>query len=120
MVRIRKSFAPTPLEYLNMAIKIICECGKKFSAEEEYAGRTVTCPAGGEWAGSKNVFDTAVTPPGGEVMPGREAVTATAAWAPGQPFPGRGADASEMRIPPRPVPHPAAGRFTTLARPGGE
>ncbi len=27
-----------------MAIKIICECGKKFLAEGEYAGRVVTCP----------------------------------------------------------------------------
>lgn len=27
-----------------MAIKIICECGKKFLADDEHAGRTVTCP----------------------------------------------------------------------------
>lgn len=44
LVRILKSFAATPTENFIMAIRIICECGNKFSAEEEYAGRTVTCP----------------------------------------------------------------------------
>ncbi len=32
------------LRELPRAIKIICECGNKFSANEEFAGRTVTCP----------------------------------------------------------------------------
>ncbi len=31
-----------------MAIKIICECGKKFSAEDEFARRKVKCPACGQ------------------------------------------------------------------------
>jgi len=88
--------------------------GKIRLSESVVGGDSVTCLEGGTWEGSKNVFHAAMTPPTGDTNPAKQSVTSKALTTGGQPFPGAGANAAEFRIPPQPVPHPGAGRFTFL------
>ncbi len=88
--------------------------GKVRLTESVIGGDSVTCLEGSEWKGSKNVYDVALTPPPNDAKPAKQPVTAKALLTPDQPFPDAGANAAEFSIPPRPVPHPAAGRFTFL------
>jgi hypothetical protein len=74
----------------------------------------VTCPDGGAWEGSGNVFGAAMTPPPGEISPSLRPLSADLLKRSEPPFPGAGANPAEFKIPPKPTPHPRAGNFATL------
>ena len=80
---------------------------------ESVIGDDVKSLDGAESKGSQNVYDAAVTPRC-DAGPVKEVVTLKALWAARQPFVGAGVNASEFKIPPRPVPHASAGQFTLL------
>lgn len=73
-----------------------------------------SAPNTGSWSGTANVFDIVTTPPNGLVNTVSADVAADALTTRSQPFLGAGAAPQEFHIPSRPVPHPAAGKFTTL------
>ena len=82
--------------------------------ESVIGGNRVTNLTGGTWTGENNVLAIAFGPEAQNKncvtkQFGQEVLQTT-----GQPFPNAGANPSEFKIPPRPVPHPAAGKFTTL------
>jgi hypothetical protein len=73
----------------------------------------------GAWSGTGNIYDHAIagtgtTPPAGDIAYDIADIAADALTTRTQPFAGAGADPSLFAIPPRPVPNPAAGKFTTL------
>ncbi len=82
--------------------------------ESVIAGSRVTTLPGGAWASEKNNYAIAFGPEAKNMNCENKVFGPEVLKAPGQPFPGAGADASEFKIPPRPVPHPAAGKFTCL------
>ncbi len=89
--------------------------GKIDVAESVIAGRRVTNLPGGIWTGDRNVYAIAFGPEATNTNCAAKDFGGEVLQMPGQPFPGAGANPSEFKIPSRPVPHPAAGRFTSLA-----
>ena len=83
-------------------------------SESVLAGAPIALVEGGTWDGSRNIYTTATTPPKGEKDPMQRIIAAAAFKASPPPFPGVGANTAEFKIPPRPVPHPGAGKFTAL------
>lgn len=77
-------------------------------------GGSVTNAPGGAWTGSKNVYAIAFGPEAKNTNCVIKEFGQEVLQTPGQPFPGAGANPAEFQIPPRPVPHPAAGKFTSL------
>ncbi|MSR53220.1 MAG: hypothetical protein EXS09_08005 [Gemmataceae bacterium] len=77
-------------------------------------GSKVTNLTGGTWAGDKNMYAITFGPEAKNTNCAGKEFGKEILQVPGQPFPGAGANAAEFKIPPRPVPHPAAGKFTTL------
>ena len=71
---------------------------------------------GGSWTGGKNVFDSASGPPAGDVGSTLKSLTADVLKSSGPPVPGAGANPAEFQIPPKPVPHPKAGKFDVTDR----
>ncbi|HEV7406795.1 MAG TPA: hypothetical protein VGO11_27850 [Chthoniobacteraceae bacterium] len=78
-------------------------------------GTKVTNLAGGAWSGEQNVYAIAFDADARNTDCANEPFGHEILKTPRQPFPGAGATAAEFKIPPRPVPHPAAGKFTALA-----
>ncbi|MBI3880978.1 MAG: hypothetical protein HY301_13080 [Verrucomicrobia bacterium] len=85
--------------------------GKVRVSQSALGSGKIVCVDGGGWEGSKNVFDPAATIPAGEAGATKQPVNSKLLSLAGPPFPGTGADPSEFKIPPRPVPHPRAGKF---------
>lgn len=81
---------------------------------ESVIGGAVTLLDGGSWQGSKNVFGSASEPPNGDNGSTVQSVSDSVIRATKSPYPGAGANRAEMQIPPKPKPHPKAGRFMSL------
>lgn len=77
-------------------------------------GGSIAMLDGGEWSGGKNVFDSASSPPNGDAGSSVQSISENVLTATKSPFPGAGANRAEMKIPPKPKPHPKAGKFVTL------
>jgi hypothetical protein len=82
--------------------------------ESVIGGSSVTNLPDGSWKGERNVYAIAFDASAQNhrcltMKFGKEILDA------GSPFPNAGANAAEFKIPPRPVPHPASGKFTSLS-----
>jgi len=88
--------------------------GSATVTESVIGGGTVSLLDGGLWNGSKNVFDSAAAPPNGDVGGSIQSMGENILKTSKPPFAGAGANRAEMQIPPKPKPHPKAGKFVTL------
>jgi hypothetical protein len=70
---------------------------------------------GGTWTGDRNIYAIAFGPEAKNTNCVTKTFGPEILQTPGQPFPNAGANPAEIKIPPRPVPHPAAGKFTSLS-----
>lgn len=86
----------------------------KVKLAESILGGGVACLEGGTWEGRKNIYAVDVRPPVGDADPEKKDIPKTALTGAGVVFPDAGANPAGMAIPPRPVPNPAAGKFTSL------
>lgn len=69
---------------------------------------------GGTWTGDKNGHAIAFGPEAKNTNCSTQQFGPEVLRTLGQPFPNAGAHPAEFKIPPRPVPHPAAGKFASL------
>jgi hypothetical protein len=88
--------------------------GKIRVTESVIAGSQVANLPGGTWTGDKNVYAIAFGPEAQNTNCVTKEFGQEVLQTSGQPFPGAGANPAEFKIPPRPVPHPAAGKFTSM------
>ncbi len=86
----------------------------KAKVAESVLGGSVVCLPGGTWEGHKNIYDPGTTPPTGEADPEKKEIPESTLKSAQPPFPGEGADPALMHILSRPVPNPAAGKFTSF------
>jgi hypothetical protein len=93
--------------------------GKVRLTESVLVGGGVKCLEGSTWEGSKNVYDSALQPPPGELNPIQRPLDTDMSKLPRPPFAEAGANPAEFKIPPRPIPHPGAGKinFTAILNP---
>jgi hypothetical protein len=90
-------------------------------ADSVVAGRYVECQDGGVWKSRNNVFDIKLNDrAAGDDQDSEFREVAELPEDLSQltesPFASHGADLAKMQVPPRPIPHPAAGKFLTLPR----
>lgn len=88
--------------------------GKITVKESVIGGGSVTNSAGGTWTGDKNVYAISFVPEAKNTNCVTKTFGPEVLKTAGQPFPEAGANPAEFKIPARPVPHPAAGKFTTM------
>ncbi|CAN5687116.1 hypothetical protein BH09VER1_BH09VER1_03650 [soil metagenome] len=84
--------------------------------ESAIGGKSLDCLPGSEWKGEKNVYDIKLSDKASSGSANCTAgdVSEQTLKVQGQPFPGAGANPAEFKIPPRLMPNPAAGKFTTI------
>jgi hypothetical protein len=88
--------------------------------ESAIGGKSLNCLPGGTWKGEKNIYDIKLNDQAsaGNTNCQTGDVSEQTLKEKGQPFPGAGANPAEFKIPPRLMPNPAAGKFTTIPAAG--
>ena len=84
-------------------------------SDSAIAGGSVVNLPDGTWSGERNVYAIAFGPEARNTGCEMQRFEPEVLQKSGQPFAHAGADPSEFNIPPHPVPHPAAGKFTALS-----
>ncbi len=80
------------------------------------AGGSISSADPGRWRGDKNVFDAKISAPAGEEKPEKKSLSVESVLSATAPASDAGVDVSRIKLPPRPEPNPAAGKFPSLRR----